>query len=189
MRWILLGMAMAAASAQAGEEPAGVAVCVEYGGVPFRTAHRARAVASAIYREIGVRLEWHMCHKKPESDVRIRFSYETPKEAAPGVIAYALPYEGKTVEIYYERVVHTARSYPGEFLGHVMAHEIAHLLQGMARHSEEGVLKARWSVDEQERMSYRPMSFSAQDADLIHRGIRWRAAPRKAALAASNTGR
>lgn len=193
MRTILLGVAIAAAIAQAEEETLNVTVCVEYRGVEFKTAHRARGVASAIFRETGVRLDWNMCHRKPESDVRIRFRYETPKDAAPGVIAYALPYEGKTVEIYYERVVQSARSYPGEFLGHVMAHEIAHVLQGVARHSEEGVLKARWSVDEQERMAFRPMSFTARDGDLIRRGIRARdvarAGLRESARTAAGTGK
>jgi hypothetical protein len=56
-------------------------------------------------------------------------------------------------------------------LGHVLAHEMGHVLQGLNRHSETGVLKERWSPAEIERMWKELLRFTLQDATLIHRGI------------------
>ena len=40
----------------------------------------------------------------------------------------------------------------GFLLGHVLAHEIGHVLQGVARHSATGVMKGRWSLHETSHM-------------------------------------
>lgn len=45
-------------------------------------------------------------------------------------------------------------------LGHVLAHELGHVLQGVARHSEEGVLKERWSAAEIQVMPTRQLRFT-----------------------------
>jgi hypothetical protein len=52
-----------------------------------------------------------------------------------------LPYEGTHIVIFYDRV--QAAIAPGRvttLLAHVMAHEVTHMLEGIPRHSAEGVL-------------------------------------------------
>ena len=61
-------------------------------------------------------------------------------------------------------------------LAHAMAHEIAHLLQGINRHSESGILKGHWSGTDCARMAYFPLMFTPEDAILIHRGLEERRA-------------
>ena len=61
-------------------------------------------------------------------------------------------------------------------LAHVMAHEIAHVLQGINRHSESGILKARWSDGDCARLASLPLLFTHEDAILIHRGLEERGA-------------
>ena len=56
-------------------------------------------------------------------------------------------------------------------LAHVMAHEIAHVLQGIIRHSGSGILKAQWSATDCARMTFFPLMFTSYDAILIHLGI------------------
>jgi hypothetical protein len=56
-------------------------------------------------------------------------------------------------------------------LGHVLAHEITHILQGVARHSAEGVMKAHWTEDDFAEMSFKPLRFTEEDITLIHYGF------------------
>ena len=59
-------------------------------------------------------------------------------------------------------------------LAHVMAHEIAHMLQGISRHSETGIMKPKWSSAEMRELYYKPLSFEPQDIKLIELGLRKR---------------
>ncbi|MEP7362369.1 MAG: hypothetical protein ABI972_03870 [Acidobacteriota bacterium] len=187
MKSALCSLLLAVAKLQAEEPPATVAVCLDYQGVEVKAGSKARYVAWQIFKDIGVKIVWSICEfKKRPEDVRIRFVAQAPDDLPPGILAFALPYEGKTVEIYYDRVHNGTPSFLGDVLGHVMAHEIAHLLQGVARHSESGVLKPNWSAEEKEQMSRRPLQFTSHDAELIRTGIASRASKRAAARAPSN---
>ena len=68
----------------------------------------------------------------------------------------------------------------GEDLAHVLVHEITHILQASDRHSDSGVMKARWIAQDYEAMARKPLRFTSEDLDLIHRGA--------AARAPSNVG-
>jgi hypothetical protein len=61
-------------------------------------------------------------------------------------------------------------------LAHVLVHEITHLLEGIDRHSESGVMKAHWSSDDTLEMAWKPLAFTEEDKYLIHRGLKLRAA-------------
>jgi DDE superfamily endonuclease len=50
-------------------------------------------------------------------------------------------------------------------LGHVLAHEIGHILLGHNGHADEGLMKATWSAAEQRAMLYRPMRFPADQSE------------------------
>jgi hypothetical protein len=52
-----------------------------------------------------------------------------------------------------------------------MVHEITHVLQGIARHSDSGVMKANWSGEEFQRMRYKSLPFTEEDVVLTHRGL------------------
>ena len=56
-----------------------------------------------------------------------------------------------------------------------MVHEIAHLLQGIQRHSDTGIMKARWKADDLGGMRKAPLPFIQQDVDLIYSGLAARA--------------
>ena len=54
-----------------------------------------------------------------------------------------------------------------EFLGNVLAHELTHALEGVARHSSEGLMKAVWSARDYDEMVRGPLPFAAEDLDLL----------------------
>jgi hypothetical protein len=52
-----------------------------------------------------------------------------------------------------------------------MAHELAHVLEGISRHSDSGIMKASWDLRDYEQMTARPLSFGDADAALIRAGL------------------
>jgi hypothetical protein len=56
-------------------------------------------------------------------------------------------------------------------LAHVLVHEITHILQGVDRHSETGVMKARWTTADYVQIRAQPLPFTDWDIDLIQEGL------------------
>jgi hypothetical protein len=59
------------------------------------------------------------------------------------------------------------RMHMPEFLGNVLAHELTHELEGVARHSSEGLMKAFWSARDYADMVRGPLALAAVDLDLL----------------------
>jgi len=57
-----------------------------------------------------------------------------------------------------------------------MAHEIAHVMEGTCRHSDEGIMKARWNYADYREMGSRHLRFASVDVELIHQGLAVRTA-------------
>jgi hypothetical protein len=93
-------------------------------------------------------------------------------------MAYAQPYDGVHIVVLYDRIEKSANgpSQVSAFLAHVMTREITHLLQGISRHSQTGVMKARWDAHDLLQMAQNPLPFAPEDINLIQRGLRLRAA-------------
>lgn len=60
-------------------------------------------------------------------------------------------------------------------LSHVMTHGINHLLQGISRHSQTGVIRAYEDTHDFLQMAENPLPLAPEDLDLIQRGLRQRA--------------
>jgi len=65
----------------------------------------------------------------------------------------------------------------------VLVHEITHILQGVDRHSAQGVMKAQWDDNDYSAMAWKPLPFSPIDVELINRGLATRVARTSARLA------
>ena len=136
----------------------------------------SRVLTSDMFSRIGVTVHWRMgIPSRPEAGaIVVEVVTGTPAAFKPGALAYALPYEGVHIRIFGDRI--NAYSNRREVLAHVMAHEITHILQGEARHSSEGVMKAFWSTGDLALMARMPLSFAQEDVDLIYLGMDKRAA-------------
>ena len=78
---------------------------------------------------------------------------------------------GVRVTVLYDRVLKLAKGSTevgAAFLAHVLAHEIARVLQGIVRHSEAGVMKAQWTMEDAAQMKRRLLPFAPEGAELIH---------------------
>jgi hypothetical protein len=134
-------------------------------------------MASRIYQEIGIRLRWQ--HRLPGSagvqGERTMVVHYTSNCAGltDGALAAARPYEGSTIIVVYDRLrwAEACGRLAPRLLAHVLAHEIAHNLQGIDRHSETGIMKARWTSHDFRMMSVHPLPFEPLDIELILRGF------------------
>ena len=149
-----------------------VSICLEAGLIQTGLAER---VASGIFADMGVKLDWLHGKRCPADALIITLTVNTPGGLMPGAVAYAQPYEGRHVRVFYDRVSSTLGVFPKsdvpKILGHVLAHEIGHMLQRTVRHSETGVMKAHWTAVDYKSMAVRPLPFTEEDVQLILAGV------------------
>src|SRR5262249_867355 len=116
--------------------------------------YHAQSIAAEIFSQIGVRVQSRRAKRHyPEltkSPIRcailVNFSWDTPSNSYPGALGVSYPYAagGGCVTVFMDRlkpIVDHSPTAPAFLLGHVLAHELGHALQGVQRHSATGVLK------------------------------------------------
>jgi len=146
---------------------------------------RARTVASGMFATAGVQINWRTGQPKAyetERPILIDITSNTPETFHRGALAYSHPFEGAHIRVFYDRVENPYRPVTtAMLLAHVMVHEITHVLEGIDRHSEEGVMKAQWTADDLVRMVYKPLPFDSADVLLIREGVANRGRPARKA--------
>ena len=60
---------------------------------------------------------------------------------------------------------------PEALLAHVIVHEITHVVQGVCRHSDTGLMKAHWTIRDLVEMRYKALPFTEEDLMLLYRGL------------------
>jgi hypothetical protein len=154
-----------------------VTVCMDTGS-DGDVVNAARAKAGKLFQKIGVKIEWHTDGRScpvASGAIAIRLSDRTPKDRTQGALAYAMPFEGIHIVVFYDRVRERAElAQLPCLLAYVLAHEIAHMLQGTERHSENGIMKARWGRLEYLEMQRGFLVFVKDDVESIYSGLAWR---------------
>jgi hypothetical protein len=167
----LLAQALAIAQTQA------VEIYVNSHDDSDRLLGPSRPMVSDVFRKIGVLLTW----RKGDVPARrnalgIRTEEHAPASASAEALA-ATELRASTspgITIYEDRLqaFWIAGSLPAPVAaGYVLAHELTHAIQGVARHSDSGIMKAHWSESDFQQMMFRKLEFAPVDVDLIHRGL------------------
>jgi hypothetical protein len=151
-----------------------VMVCVEVGSDGWIRS-TAEPLASRVFAGIGVRIDWGpdtpACWSK-QGAIKVHLSYSTPPSRAPRAWASSYPYGSSDIVVFYDRVNDTIRTRRStRLLTYVLVHEITHVLQGVARHSEDGIMKAAWGDDDFFEMSRDRLEFNPLDVLLIYQGL------------------
>jgi len=161
-------------------------------------------MASAIFAKIGVHLNWHAGElpvansaagdESAQRAFGIRTVEHAPESATPGALASAriVGAAGTEITVYKDRVLgflDNHRNLAGAAAGYVLAHELAHVMQGVGRHSESGILKARWSNNDFEEMIFHKLVFTNFDVELIHKGLALQLANSASAAVSDSTER
>jgi hypothetical protein len=140
----------------------------DYANVSRRTLADAQAHATVAYRDAGLDVIWSSAPWSPDDeslstgyrliDVRIvilaaEMAEKMCRERGLGesvmghATSAATEARGRIVYIFYHRIYRIAASHSTSVqrgFGHVMAHEIGHVLLGVNSHSTEGLMRARW---------------------------------------------
>lgn len=150
--------------------------------VPSQVLFVSMNLAAKMFVAAGVRIEWRFglpadLASGRERAIVVRMAKDTPANYLPGETAFALLYQGEDITVFYDRVKQAGipAAMP-TLLAHVLVHEITHMLQGINRHSDSGVMKAHWSAGDYMAMYQKPLPFTEKDVELIHRGLAVRAA-------------
>jgi hypothetical protein len=180
-RWRIMAALMAwmaGAAGHAGEPQQRVTVYLrEKASIHPEVRIPATALARRMFAKIGISLDWgkgEPAAGASQPHVFIELVTETPDDRLPGALAYALPYEGAHITVFLDRI--EKEPDPATVLAHVMVHEIAHLLQGISRHSDAGIMKARWTGRDFSAMRATPLPFIREDVELIYMGLAKRTA-------------
>jgi hypothetical protein len=165
-----------------------VTICIEGGTHPAEVT-AAGASASTLFRSAGVKLDWHTsraCQSQSDQSIMVTLSTDTPKTFHPGALAYALPYEGVHIQVFYDRIAQSTPELLPHLLALVVVHEVTHILQGIDRHSASGIMKAQWSTYDFTLMKRDQLRFTDFDVDMIHDGLAKRAAHGAAGTVVAN---
>lgn len=157
-----------------------VDVCMEPNQELRISANRTRSLVSAIFSQIGVNLTWQggssECGQSPRTTVKVRWARRAPAKLPPGTLATSRPFESSEslitiYEVPLQQFLNRYANARDVVLSYVLAHELAHLMQGLDHHSDSGIMKANWSHGEYYRMLSRNLTFTAEDVELIHIGL------------------
>lgn len=137
--------------------------------------YRAQQLASRMFALAGVFIDGRESGSCPQSAIKISFSSSTPPNRLPGSLAYARPFDGVHIEIFYDRI-RSQNIKPDRLLGHVLVHEIAHILQGSNWHAETGIMQPSWTKRDLLTINEQTLPFTPADLKLIQAGMAARAA-------------
>lgn len=143
---------------------------------------KAEQLANLMFATAGVKINWRNvdlqqehrpCSARQDWQIIVRLATGASASIHPGALAFSQLDEGVFIDVFFDRVVQIANSNAPEnrVLAHVLVHEITHLIQGLNRHSSDGVMEAKWSRTELTRMKFKPLPFTPEDIRLIHLGL------------------
>ena len=91
-----------------------------------------------------------------------------------GVAACTPEGRGSLAYVFYARIVDVAqatRKDTASILGHVLAHEMGHLLLPANAHSRSGVMRANWNSQQMERAVNGLLQFTPEQGELIRNNV------------------
>jgi hypothetical protein len=180
---LVMGVAVAGASMASAQEPLTVTLHVtDYANLSRQDLATAEAYAAAIYRAAGIETVWTDAPwgpgdaRTPHLRVAILsrdMAEKKCKGSGLGETAMGVAVDGEGVNdgrvayIFSDRIGRAAMKNLATFergLGHVLAHEVGHLLLGGHSHSRTGLMSSDWYPRDP-----RVQTLTAEQADLIRR--------------------
>ena len=135
---------------------------------------RAQRLATRIFADNGIPLDWRACEPADESSqTTIVVQLVTGKKEGlmSDSLGYAMPYR-RHIIIFFDRIETMQDAWT--VLGHVMVHEITHVIQAVPRHSDTGLMKPHWSTHDLRGMRYKPLPFAQEDLILLYSALAMR---------------
>lgn len=180
--WMAAAVVAAGLSVQAQECRPGVMLLTVYtanNGIALQKGvlSRARTTATKLLAGAGVTVKWVDGERPIGPDevfcgerLTVAFDAKAPERFVGQNMAYADVSAGlgTAIHMFMDRISNFEdESHMPEFLGGLLAHEITHMLQGVARHSSMGVMKAMWTGRDIEALVSGRLPFAPEDVKLI----------------------
>jgi hypothetical protein len=154
-------------------------------GVPAETVERARQEVSGVFRRSKISFEWISVDACAGSCFIIRIVSKPigAKSRNPNVVGIApgtRELRGKLAFVFYDRIrVYSAELglEASQMLGHVMAHELGHLLLPYGAHSVAGIMRPSWDRSQVTHAAAGILAFTADQAVLIRERLQASASP------------
>jgi hypothetical protein len=146
-------------------------------------------IATTIFAKMRVQLSWRTGRQNQGQgrvvacadhssicDITVEIVAQAPPTVSGAALATAKPYavSGVRICIFFDRVAPLLQGHHAPratILGYVLAHEIAHVLQGDVRHTETGIMRPRWTENDFNQMSNGVLTFAPGDVELIRRRL------------------
>ncbi len=173
--------------------------------IPPGVIAEAKATAAEVLREAGVELQWMNCSAESTScsaylDERplilqlLGSSESFPDRRSLGYGAagsnggtYAFVFFDRVKRVFDSLKRMMALEQPpcslSQMLGHVMAHEMGHLLLSQVGHSSKGIMTGAWGVKELQQAGRRELLFTFNEAARMRKEVKRRAAAVAAEMA------
>jgi hypothetical protein len=145
-------------------------------GIRIATLHQTQAEASRIFKAARITLIWLPPGEVPANSLIIKI-VETPigqKSRNLNVLGETrrvqIEAPGRMAWLYYSRIHDLARFLHlevSQLLGHVMAHEMGHLLLPYGAHADAGLMKAGWDAHQAFLAASGALTFEPSQAALI----------------------
>lgn len=157
--------------------------------IPYRTLDVAEQQVGFIFRAAGVLIRVVNCAAEKSSDpsatvcplvlgpseLVLRLVPRGKSSSETFGIAF-LPAEGqgRYSDVFYTPVLEMRQSFSGRLpldegrlLGHIIAHEVGHLLLGSNSHSSAGIMVARWHASELESLAAGKLLFTLEQSQKL----------------------
>jgi hypothetical protein len=161
--WTLILIMSAALVAQ--DRPPSLKIYVyNRAGVSGRTLDQAEHRASTIFRQSGIETTWHNCSVDGRNGANCSASFDSGtivlqivhdseklKTEIFGTAFMGRSGYGTYADVFFDRVQQVcqdAKVALPDILGHIISHEIGHLLLGADSHSRFGIMRATWEPKE-----------------------------------------
>jgi len=164
--------------------------------VPAELLHAAADVGRQIFSHAGLNTVWVICGSSPERAGHPS-CHESPGKSVlrvnvlnremsakvgtlPEAFGVAFPSErgfGLVAAVFYHRVVELERDWGWDgdlLLGHILAHEIGHLLLGFSSHAQRGIMSASWEQVELIQAEQGTMNFHKAQARKMRKQVQAR---------------
>ena len=177
------------AAAQTLGSPTVYVLIMDGAGVPADTLGRARHVAARVFRLSGITLVWVDAKTCRATCLTVRIVTQpvSAKSRDPhmlGVAPSTTEARGINVWIFYPRI----RAYSADFgmhasqlLGHVIAHEMGHLLLAYGAHALAGVMRPEWDRAQVTAAAAGRLTFTPDQAASIREHLSGCASPTRCA--------
>jgi hypothetical protein len=187
--------------------PLSIPVAVfDYAQIPPQWLSQAQGEMTRIYREIGIDIRWQnprLASDQSESPVDgsradptilpretliivVRSNSASTETNFPqnvvGTASGTADERGRVAYVFYDRMdqfrmEQSPSIYRAKLLGHLMAHEVGHLLLPIQAHSSRGLMRAHWDRDDLELAQEGRLRFTDEQANLIRSKLSRRAEP------------